>query len=222
MASTVKVPVALELYAQVADGSIDPTMPVTLTAADRTLGPRGLSQFEDPVTASVRDLAYLMMSVSDNAATDVITDMVGIDAVNARLRSIGCAQTVVVSTVRELIDDVGRDLGFADYRELPLLRAIWADTAAPADACASTRAVMSKQVTRRLGAAVPDGGTLAAKSGGLFGRVRNEIGVIGFPDGDRYAVAVFTSAPVPFTGGTAIEAAMAAAVGIAIDAIRDG
>ncbi len=41
-----------------------------------------------------------------------------IDAVNARLRAIGCQDTLIVSDLRSMLDDVANDLGFTDYRRL--------------------------------------------------------------------------------------------------------
>jgi beta-lactamase class A len=96
-----------------------------------------------------------------------------------------------------------------------LLAAVWSDAAAGRDACRNLRTVMHQQVTRRLEPAVPDSGQLAAKSGGLFGRVRNEIGVITYPDVERYAVAVFTQAKAPFIGTAAINATIGLSARIA-------
>jgi beta-lactamase class A len=101
-----------------------------------------------------------------------------------------------------------------------LLAAVWADRAAAPAACAALRQVMSQQVTRRLAQAVPDGGTLAAKSGGLFGRVRNEVAVITTPTGDAYAVAVFTRPHRPFSGVAAIDDAMGIATKTGIEMIE--
>jgi beta-lactamase class A len=262
MASVVKVPIALELYAQAAAGALDPAAPITLLPSRRTDGPVGISRFRDPATVSLRDLAYLMLTISDNAATDTLTDAVGIEAVNDRLRAAGCVQTVVVGDLRSLLDGVATDLGFADYTELlaaqrgalgpeseaaasdarridrcqaldpstatrttareatRLLAAIWADTAAPVEACATLRSVMAEQVTRRLGPAVLDGGSIAAKSGALFGRVRNEIGVVSDPDGQDYAVAVLTRAHAPFIHHNEINAAMATTAEAVLDELR--
>jgi len=52
---------------------------------------------------------------------------------------------------------------------------------------------MSQQLTKhRIAAAFGPDVTVAAKSGGLMGVVRNEAGVVRYPDGQEYAVAVFT------------------------------
>ena len=75
-----------------------------------------------------------------------------------------------------------------------LLRLIWTDQAAPADACAEVRRIMALQVwPHRLTSGFPAGVTLAAKTGTLPG-IRNEAGVVTYPDGGQYAVAVFTRA----------------------------
>jgi beta-lactamase class A len=102
-----------------------------------------------------------------------------------------------------------------------LLSAIWSDRAGPLGACQNLRRVMSQQVTRRLARAVPDGGALAAKSGALFGRVRNEVGVISVPTGQSYAVAVLTRPHRPFIGVPLMNDAMANAARAAIRMLED-
>lgn len=260
-ASVVKVPIGLEFYAQADAGALDASASVTIDSSNRTFGATGVSRFQDPATISLRDLAYLMLTISDNAATEVIRSTVGRDAINVRLAGVGCADTVVVD-FRAMLEGVAADLGFADYPELlaaqrgelgeearlrstdqdaidacraldpsqtnrttardstRLLAAIWADTAASPAACARLRSVMAEQVTRRLGSGVPPGGTLAAKSGALFGRVANEIAVITDPAGDAYAIGVFTRAHVPFRNRSRINAAMARAAAMAIEELR--
>lgn len=264
MASVLKTPVALEFYAQVEAGLLDGAQAIELQPGDITPGATGISNFQDPVRMSLRDLASMMMTISDNAATDRLIGAVGLDAVNARLQACGCVATVLESDLMSLLDGVAVEMGVASYAELlgaqsgrlgpaaraqstdplrvgavaaldpmrtshttardmtRLLAAIWNDTAAPPAACAAVREVMARQVTRRLEAAVADGGSLAAKSGGLFGRVRNEIGVVGDPDGRRYAVAVFTHAHAAFAGVAQINAAMGEAARRAIAVLRAG
>ncbi len=101
-----------------------------------------------------------------------------------------------------------------------LLRAVWAGQAAPPAACAKLRAVMAQQVTGRLVRALPDGATVAAKTGSLLGRVRNEVGVITHADGRAFAVAVFTWAHTRFERVADIETEMARAMAAAIAALR--
>ena len=98
-----------------------------------------------------------------------------------------------------------------------LLSAVWRDEAASKAACADLRRAMAGQVTRRLAPAVPEGGALAAKSGSLFGRVRNEVGVITTADDDCYVFAVLTRLHRPFAGTAMVDAAMVHAVRLAIE-----
>lgn len=123
LASVFKVFVALEFYAQVASKRLDPAEPVDLDPDELTAGPTGLSAFRDPVRISLRDLCLQMMSVSDNAATDVLLARVGRDQVNERLRSCGCQQTVVECDLRTMFDEMAVEIGFPDYRQLAAARA---------------------------------------------------------------------------------------------------
>jgi beta-lactamase class A len=76
---------------------------------------------------------------------------------------------------------------------IALLQAIWTDGAGPAQACTAVRQAMSRQLTRhRIASGFGPEVTVCAKSGGLMGIVRNEAGVVTFPDGDAYAIAVFS------------------------------
>lgn len=55
---------------------------------------------------------------------------------------------------------------------------------------------MSQQLSRqRMASGFGPGFAVAAKSGGLMGIVRNEVGVVTDPDGVAYAVAIFTRRP---------------------------
>src|SRR5688572_3829849 len=93
LASVFKIPVMVEVAAQALAGTFSLTDRVRVTPAQHVMGPTGISALLDEVELSVRDLAQLMMSVSDNTATDVLLDMVGVDAVNKRIRDLGLAQT---------------------------------------------------------------------------------------------------------------------------------
>jgi beta-lactamase class A len=61
---------------------------------------------------------------------------------------------------------------------------------------------------------------VAAKSGSLVGIIRNEIGVISYPDGDQYAAAVFTRSP-PGSHDAAISHAIGAATAWAVTRLRE-
>jgi beta-lactamase class A len=102
-----------------------------------------------------------------------------------------------------------------------LLRLIWTDRAGPAAACERVRWVMARQLTRhRIASGFRLPVQVAAKSGSLVGVVRNEIGVVSYPDGRRYAAAVFTRTR-PGADDVAISRAIGAAAARGVAALRD-
>jgi beta-lactamase class A len=117
-ASVFKIVVALEVYRQVSAGELDPAEPVRVRPRQRTPGPTGLSVFADEAELSVRDLVTMMLTVSDNAATDVLIDRVGLDRVRATLDELGLPGTVIPAPLRDELDIIGRDAGFAGWADL--------------------------------------------------------------------------------------------------------
>jgi len=102
-----------------------------------------------------------------------------------------------------------------------LLRGIWTDQAGRAEACARVRDLMAHQLTRhRLASGFHPPVRVAAKSGGLLGVIRNEVGVIDYPDGQCYLAAIFTRAGTPNGGEAAINTAIGRAAATAISALR--
>jgi beta-lactamase class A len=99
-----------------------------------------------------------------------------------------------------------------------LLQLIWTGEAGPPQACRRVRELMGQQLTRhRLAAAFPPPARVAAKSGSLVGVVRNEIGVIEYPDGRGYCAAVFTRQHQPWHDDAAVDAAIGSAAAAAVD-----
>jgi len=92
MASTVKVPVAVHILALVDEGKLDLRQQVPLEAGDIYPGMGGPVDIHlTPGSAiSVRDLLHMMITVSDNNATDILIRLGGGPAaVNARMQALG-------------------------------------------------------------------------------------------------------------------------------------
>jgi beta-lactamase class A len=120
-ASTIKVLVAIEAASRFADGRLDGAGQLRLGLEGRTVGPVGISLFADEATVSARDLLVLMLTISDNVATDALIDLIGIDALNAGARELGMTATHVPSDLRTLLDQVAASAGFASYAEIDAL-----------------------------------------------------------------------------------------------------
>jgi hypothetical protein len=67
---------------------------------------------------SVRDLVVAMLTISDNAATDELVAIVGLDEINRIVSELGLGQTVITADLRQTLDAVARDVGLRDYQTL--------------------------------------------------------------------------------------------------------
>lgn len=121
MASVFKIAVCLELFRQAAAGQVDLAERHLVAAASRSPGPVGLPVMQHDAELSLLDLAYLMMAVSDNAATDVIITRVGLARINATLHSLGLERTVVAGDCADIVHAITDAVGVSSLEELPSL-----------------------------------------------------------------------------------------------------
>ncbi|MCA9972339.1 MAG: serine hydrolase [Anaerolineales bacterium] len=90
-ASAIKLAVLATLMQQAADGQFALESPLMLRRADQIEG-SGLLRYLTPgLTLTLRDWAFLMMRISDNTATNVLIDHVGLEKVQAWLHEHGFA-----------------------------------------------------------------------------------------------------------------------------------
>lgn len=92
-ASTIKVAIMVEAFARVAEGKANWTDQVVLTDAKKVAGSGVLQDLSDGLKLTLRDAVTLMMTVSDNTATNLVLDVLTAEAVNARMDSLGLKQT---------------------------------------------------------------------------------------------------------------------------------
>ncbi|WP_280236770.1 class A beta-lactamase-related serine hydrolase [Nocardia cyriacigeorgica] len=95
-ASVYKLVLFLAFCRRVDTGLVDPDARLTVRPADCTPGPTGIAALHDPVTMSRRDLATSMMTVSDNAAADILLGEIGLDAIEELLTELGLTETRIV------------------------------------------------------------------------------------------------------------------------------
>ncbi|MFJ8823149.1 serine hydrolase [Streptomyces sp. NPDC102467] len=248
-ASVHKLPLLVALHERAATGALDLTEQLDCPPGGRTPGPTGLAAMLDAARLSVRDLAYLMMSVSDNAAADLLLARVGLDAVNRTTARLGLDATYAVHTFGAMMASIKEDAGPAGARALTdphiiarlraldparsnrstprdltrLLAAVWRDEATTPEHGAAIRRLMGLQVwPHRLASGFPfDDVHVAGKTGSLP-TLRAEAGVVEYPDGGRYAVAVFTRTAQTAAVLPAADAVIGTAARIAVDALRAG
>lgn len=99
-ASLIKFPVMLEVYMQVLEGKVKLGDMVTLTEADKVPGSGILTyHFSEGATFSLRDAVRLMIVFSDNTATNLVLDKIGIAATGQRMEAWGFPNTRIHAKV---------------------------------------------------------------------------------------------------------------------------
>lgn len=105
-ASVFKVPVIVELYRQVEAGVVSLHDRFILREGDKVPGSGVLKELSSGLSISLQDLTELMMIVSDNTATDLIIEKLGMDKINEALRQLGLMKTVLVADCRDILFDL--------------------------------------------------------------------------------------------------------------------
>lgn len=99
-ASLIKLPVMVETYWQVAEGKVKLDTTLTLKKDDKVPGSGILTQhFSDGATFPLRDAVRLMIAYSDNTATNMVLDQIGIASTNARMEKLGLKNTKINAKV---------------------------------------------------------------------------------------------------------------------------
>ncbi len=92
-ASVIKLTILFEAMEQVRSGKARWDERLTLAKGDGVSGSGVLMFFDTPLTLTLKDALTMMVIVSDNTATNLLIERLGIDAVNARIGWMGLKDT---------------------------------------------------------------------------------------------------------------------------------
>jgi beta-lactamase class A len=132
-ASLVKVPVLVALFDQVAKGRIALDDPLTVLRIDQVPGSGQLQFLHNGLALTVRDAAWLMITTSDNTATNLLLDRIGIRTVWQAMEARGLPRTKVHAKVFNRATSLAPDssvkygLGVTTPAEMARLFALLAD-----------------------------------------------------------------------------------------------
>ena len=192
--SAIKVPVLLELFRQAEAGRLRLDERVELRAAARTGGSGVLQHFGDGTSAlSLRDLAVLMIVLSDNTATNLLIDRVGMEGVNRTMREMGFPRTRLQRMMIRPRESARGNENLSTPAEAAELMARIARCRVPVGAagCAEIRRIMEIPKSGALSAGLPAGVRVAWKPGGITG-AETAWGIVALP-GRPYALAVMVN-----------------------------
>ena len=98
-ASTIKLAIMAECFAEAAEGKLKLSEPVRLRASEKVSGSGILQELSDDISLPLRDVVDLMIVLSDNTGTNLILDRIGGNAVNERMAALGMTQTRVMRKI---------------------------------------------------------------------------------------------------------------------------
>ena len=192
-ASSIKICVLAELYRQAQQGKLKLTDLYTVNAADLVQDSDIMGGLTPGVTQiTLRDLATMMVAVSDNSATNVLIDRVGMDNVNAFLQAQGLRETKLRRKMMDLkAAGEGRENVSTPNEMSLLLQALYRGEILNREMTADFFKVLSTHKDSWIPRNLPDDLKIANKPGALEG-VRNDSGVI-FVDKRPYVLCVMTT-----------------------------
>jgi beta-lactamase class A len=192
-ASSIKLAIVYELFKQVEEGRIRLDEALVLDRS-KAVGGSGVLVHLGTPTLSIHDYAALMVTLSDNTATNVLIDRLGMDAINARVQSLGLKSTKLR---RQMMDTAAARRGDENVSSpddlVKLLQAMAGTHAAESDHVRMPEAIELLQLPKesRLRRGIPDTVPVADKPGELDG-VRADAGIV-FVKSRPYAFVVMTT-----------------------------
>ncbi|MGA8860240.1 MAG: serine hydrolase [Candidatus Sulfotelmatobacter sp.] len=192
-ASSIKITVLANLYLQAQQGKLKLTDLYTVQSSDLVADSDIMGGLTPGVTrVTLRDLATMMVAVSDNSAANVLIDRVGMANVNAMLDSLGLAHT----RLRRKMMDVeaarqGRENISTPREMMTLLEAIYRGKLLDKESTADFFKVLSTNKDSWIPRDLPVDVKIANKPGSLEA-VRNDSGIV-FVEGRPYVICVMTA-----------------------------
>ncbi|MGI5838503.1 MAG: serine hydrolase [bacterium] len=182
-ASVIKIPIIIEAYRQDRAGKISLSDPMELKAAEVVGGCGVLKVMHPGLVLSVRDVAALMITVSDNTATNMLIDLLGIDNINAVMQKMGCKFSILRrKLMMEELARRGIKNELAPYDVMLMMEALYRGTIVDRAACDDILEIMKKQqLNHKIPSRLPAGTVIAHKTGEDTGITHNA-GIIYAPD----------------------------------------
>lgn len=203
-ASTIKFPILVEVFYQVKEGRLNWEDLILVGRDNKVQGSGILQDLSSDLILSLKDAVTLMIVLSDNTATNLVIDKVGLDAVNTRMKKLGLENTRLFKKVflppeRPSEEQKKFGLGVTTAAEmLRLLEMLYRGELVDRASSEAMIAILKKQRDRdqiprfisfNEPAGTSNGVTVANKTGALD-RVRNDVGVV-FAKNATFAFSLF-------------------------------
>ena len=215
-ASTMKVPVMIELFKQKEAGKINLNDSILLINEFKSIvdgSPYSMDIGDDSddviygkinTKVTLKDLMYSMITVSSNLATNVLIELVDAKKVTATMRNLGADK---IEVLRGVEDQKAYDLGLSNSTTakdlLIIMKAIATNSAgSEADCTEMVRILKDQQFNDIIPHNLPKDVAVAHKTGSITG-VHHDAGIVYLPNGNRYVLVLLSKNLTDFDKGTA-------------------
>ena len=226
-ASVIKVPILVEYFYQIADGKIDPGQATVLADSNKWGGSGLLKFFHSPLQLTLADAAMLMITISDNTATNLVIDALGKNhrekfaAVNQRIQQLGLKNTRLLNklmswaTKTDSPESIRYGIGVSTPEDMVLLlekmyRGELVDSSASRQMIELLEKQQYNSIIPRFLPWHENPGMRAAHKTGSVTAVRNDVGLVLAPKAD-FAIAIFCDEQQDRRGSAENLAVLAAA-----------
>jgi len=191
-ASSIKIPILIELFRKAKEGAVNLEERVTVGDDVKVGGTGVLKEFGDgTATLALSDLASLMITVSDNTATNILIDVVGMEDVNRLIEDIGLTTTRLLRKMQDSEASAKGRENYATPREfMELMGALHAGKGIDPWVSEQTLSVLMKPKTSAINRLLP----YQVKAASKYGTMRDsycDVGIVYTPDGP-YVLSVMT------------------------------
>ncbi len=199
-ASLIKFPIMITAYQQIEDGKLHADQMVTLQKEDKVPGSGVLTpDFSEGATFPLFDAIHLMIAYSDNTATNLVIDQIGLDSTAKLMKSLSCPNTMLHSKVFRRDASIFPErssqfgLGSATATEMiQLLELLQAGKLVSKNASQQMLAHMSAHGSESNFARLLPPGVVVAQKSGSVSAVRCGAGIVESPNGP-IALCVMTA-----------------------------
>lgn len=192
-ASMIKVPILYEIMRQAAAGSLSLEEMLTVSEEVRVGGAGILFELRPDIPMTIRELATLMIILSDNTATNMLIDRIGMTKVNQTMHKLGLTSTVLRRRMMDFAAaKAGRENQTSARDMAGLFEIILNSTTLPHEYSTLILDILKRQQVRdKLPFYLPEETVLANKTGTLPGAEHD--GGILFLQSGTYIISIFTA-----------------------------
>lgn len=183
-ASVIKVPLMVELFCQRDEGKLALDEMLTLKDDEKVDGSGALKELHGGTQLTLLDLISLMIVVSDNTATNMLINRIGVDCVNERIKGFGLENTILARKMYNWeAAKAGKENRCTAHDLASLLKLMCEGQISSKLTSMEMVDIMARQQYReKIPLLLPEGTRIANKTGSLTG-VTHDVGIVYGPAG---------------------------------------